>query len=150
MISSTFGERFLYARLHQQVYGIGEESDGVFAAAIGVGSSSVTAYKTADEAPPANRTLAIAQRCGVDPGWLSFGEMTTAQSPIGFERWIGSRRNRQAGAAALRVAEDAVFGDGSKSPIPTREREVDSLEQEEVPPTRATGTVGRPGAKKRR
>jgi hypothetical protein len=45
------------------------------------------------------------------------------------------------------IDERRAFGDGSESPIPTIERE--SFEEEDTT-TRATGTSGRPNAKKRR
>lgn len=102
MTPSTFGERFLFARIVQAMRGI-SETDGEFAEAVGVGSSSVTAYKTATEAPPASRVAVIAKRCHVDPGWLTFGEQSGAPSPLGFEDWLVRRRENN---RSLRVAEE--------------------------------------------
>lgn len=86
-IASTFGQRFEFARAQQAVNGR-KETDTDFAEAVGVGSSAVTGYKSAINAPPAERVLVIAKRCGVDPGWLAFGEDTNATAPVGFAGWL--------------------------------------------------------------
>lgn len=130
MSLSTFGERFLFARLVQALGGT-TETDGDFAEAVGVGSSTITGYKSADEAPPAGRALAIAKRCGVDPGWLSFGDDSAAPAPSGWERWFATRREP---ASPLRDAIAAASGAVRKA----------ELEPEDIPAPRGSGLVEKP------
>jgi hypothetical protein len=85
--ASTFGQRFAFARVVQSFGGV-TETDTAFGKAIGVVSGAMTGYKNAITAPPAERVLVIAKRCGVDPGWLAFGEDTTAEAPPGFQTWL--------------------------------------------------------------
>jgi hypothetical protein len=92
---STFAQRFEYARARQHVLGTWRE-DSVLAAHLGIAASQITDYKARDEAPPAKRTLAIAQWCGVDPGWLAFGADSAAPAPEGFEAWLAATRQRSA------------------------------------------------------
>jgi hypothetical protein len=129
---STFAQRFEFARDRQRALGTWRE-DQELARQVGVAASRIVEYKARSEAPGASRTLALARVMAVDPGWLAFGEASQAPAPGGFDTWI---RNR--------AARDPFAGGFA---VPTLERE--SFEEEE-PPTRATGTSGRPGAKKRR
>jgi transcriptional regulator with XRE-family HTH domain len=94
---STFALRFEFARLYQAIHGV-TEADQDFAVAIGVSPGSVTAYKTALVPPPYERVIAIARRCGVDPGWLAFGSESWAPQPQEFESWL---QRRLAGGASL-------------------------------------------------
>jgi transcriptional regulator with XRE-family HTH domain len=110
--------------------------DSELASILGMRSQSeITAYKSRAIPPHATHVLLIAQQCGVDPGWLAFGQDSKAPAPDGFEKWLRNKTEE---------AEHA-FGDGAE--IPTLERE--SFDEEE-PSTRATGTLGRPRGKKRR
>lgn len=80
---STFGQRFEFARDYQSVHGV-KERDTEFAKAIGVSNGLVSGWRVADQPPPTDRCLAIAERCRVDPGWLAFGEKSRAPAPMGF------------------------------------------------------------------
>jgi transcriptional regulator with XRE-family HTH domain len=132
---STFGERFSFARDFQRFSGR-KMSDGELARLLGFKSQSeISTYKNRGAPPHAERVLIVAEQCGVDPGWLAFGNDSKAPAPIGWDVWLQRRQEDDARA----------FSDGAE--IPTLERE--SFDEEE-PPTRATGTSGRPGAKKRR
>jgi hypothetical protein len=93
-VASTFAQRFEFARDRQRGLGTWQD-DSALAIHLGVASSSITEYKTRDEAPPAKRTLAIARICGVDPGWLAFGEDSGAPRPDGFAFWLENRRKAQ-------------------------------------------------------
>lgn len=84
---SRFGERFRFARIEQAHRGR-EENDSAFARGVGVVPGAVTGYKEGDSPPPVARILAIAKRCGVDPGWLAFGEDSAAPAPNGFAGWL--------------------------------------------------------------
>lgn len=84
---SRFAHRFAYARLVQPV-DTRAETDAAFGKAVGVGSSSITAYHKAANPPPAPRVLAIAKRCKLDPGWLAFGTESAAPVPEGFVEWL--------------------------------------------------------------
>lgn len=146
MTPSTFGERFQFARLVQAMGGI-SETDSEFAEAVGVGSSSVTAYKSADEAPPASRVLVMAQRTGVDPGWLSFGEATAAPAPAGFDAWL--ERRRQAldarSTSYQRVTATIEKAAADEDLLIRRARRVAEVEPKDVPAPRS----GTAAAKKR-
>jgi transcriptional regulator with XRE-family HTH domain len=88
---TTFAERFEFARDRQRGLGTWQE-DQIFARRVGVEPGSISGYKSRDEAPPAKRTLAIAQECEVDPGWLAFGEDSAAPAPVGFSDWLARKR----------------------------------------------------------
>jgi hypothetical protein len=120
-MTSTFGERFQAARDFQAASGR-REKDGEFADAIGVSGGLVSAFKGAKEPPPTDRVLAIAKRCGVDPGWLAFGNGSHAPAPDGFEVWLENfrakpkkptvrrRRERRQQPAAKRGVQAKVAG----------------------------------------
>lgn len=101
---STFALRFEFARARQHALGTWRE-DQVLAEHIGVAPSRIAEYKTRDEAPAAGRTLMIAEWCGVDPGWLAFGEASGAPRPDGFALWLENRRKT---VPQLVVAESAA------------------------------------------
>jgi transcriptional regulator with XRE-family HTH domain len=103
-VLSSFAERFEYSRDRQRVLGTWAK-DEVLAEAIGVSQASVSDYKAREIAPPVDRTLAIARWCGVDPGWLGFGEDTKAPAPDGFAQWLESRR---APRLAMKPAKSAA------------------------------------------
>lgn len=88
--TSTFAQRFEFARAAQHLLGTWQE-DSELAAEAGVASSRISEYKERDEAPPARRTLALAEAIGVDPGWLAFGEASAAPAPNGFTEWLARR-----------------------------------------------------------
>lgn len=90
-VKSTFAERLEYSRDRQRVLG-SWEADQALAAHLGVSKASVSEYKKSETAPAVDRTLAIAQWVGVDPGWLAFGEDTAAPAPEGFSSWLEKRR----------------------------------------------------------
>lgn len=90
-VKSTFAERLEFSRDRQRVLG-SWEADGALAEHLGVSKASVSDYKKSETAPAAERTLAIAQWVGVDPGWLAFGEDTAAPAPEGFTVWFEKRR----------------------------------------------------------
>jgi transcriptional regulator with XRE-family HTH domain len=87
---STFAQRFEYARDRQRQLGTWQE-DVALADRIGVAASQISGYKARDDAPPAKRTLALAQICEVDPGWLAFGDLSLAPSPEGWSAWLAKR-----------------------------------------------------------
>lgn len=91
VVPSTFSERFEFARDRQRVLGTWQE-DQELAGDIGVARSQISEYKAREIAPPVERTLALARRIGVDPGWLAFGEDTVAPAPEGFAAWLANRR----------------------------------------------------------
>ena len=91
---STFAERFAFARSHQDISGRGE-NDSAFAKAIEVSASTISDYRQRDEVPPAERVLTIAERTGVDPGWLAFGARTQAPAPAGFGQWLEGQRQKK-------------------------------------------------------
>jgi transcriptional regulator with XRE-family HTH domain len=90
-VPSTFAERFEFARDRQRILGTWQK-DEALAEAVGLSAQQISDYKKREAAPPADRTLAIAKWCGVDPGWLGFGEFTKAPAPEGFEQWLAARR----------------------------------------------------------
>ena len=90
---STFAQRFEYMRARQHVLGTWQE-DAELAKSVGIAASQISGYKSRDEAPNAKRTLALAQACGADPGWLAFGEDTAAPAPEGFSDWLAKRYPR--------------------------------------------------------
>lgn len=89
-VASTFAQRFAYTRDRQRVLGTWQE-DAELATRIGVNASQISEYKGREESPPAKRTLAIAQICGVDPGWLAFGADSAAPAPERFDEWLAKR-----------------------------------------------------------
>lgn len=90
-VPSTFSERLEFTRDRQRMLGTWQK-DEVFAEAVGVSSTQISEYKRREIAPPADRTLAIAKWCAVDPGWLAFGEDTSAPAPDGFAAWFATKR----------------------------------------------------------
>lgn len=90
-VPSTFAERLEFARDRQRLLGTWV-ADQALAAEIGVSRSQFSDDKNREVAPSAERTLALARICGVDPGWLSFGEDTAAPAPDGFSTWFENRR----------------------------------------------------------
>lgn len=92
---SAFAERFEFARTHQAFHGR-REGDREFAVGIGVVPGSITEYKSRVDPPPHERVLAIAARCGVDPGWLAYGEDCAAPPPVGFTAWYAKQDHSQA------------------------------------------------------
>jgi hypothetical protein len=88
---STFSERFEFARDRQRLLG-SWQPDGALATAVGVSPSQMTEYKARLTAPASERTLALAKRIEVDPGWLAFGEDSKAPAPDGFTDWLARRR----------------------------------------------------------
>lgn len=103
-VKSTFAERLEYSRDRQRILG-SWEADGVLAEYLGVSKASVSDYKKSETAPAAERTLAIAQWVGVDPGWLAFGAESAAPAPEGFELWLVGRRKRSPQPAEQPAAE---------------------------------------------
>lgn len=98
---STFAQRFEYARDRQRALGTWQE-DEKLAKGVGVKPSGITAYKARHLAPPANRTLRLAKLCGVDPGWLAFGEDSAAPAPEGFDDWMDRKNYRRLKASAFK------------------------------------------------
>jgi len=91
---STFAERFAFSRDHQSYSGAGE-TDEAFAEAVGASPGTISAYRIRDAAPPSEGVLAIAERCGVDPGWLEFGAKTQAPAPPNFDQWLEKQREKK-------------------------------------------------------
>lgn len=112
-----FAERFLFARDYQRGQGRWT-SDGDLANELGLASQSeISAYKKRDIAPGADKTLAIAKRTGVDPGWLAFGEDTAAPAPDNFATWLENKRTAEP-TRALRLAERSRTAYGAPEPDP--------------------------------
>ena len=44
-------------------------------------SGSVSQWRSEEQIPPARVQLAIAEACGVDPGWLTYGAKSAAPTP---------------------------------------------------------------------
>lgn len=89
---SAFSERFLFARDFQRLSGR-VLTDGDLADLLGFKSQGeITTYKARTTPPHAERVLIVALQCGVDPGWLAFGEDSQAPRPPGFEQWLENRR----------------------------------------------------------
>jgi hypothetical protein len=89
---SSFSERFLFARDFQRLSGR-VLTDGDLADLLGFKSQGeITTYKARTTPPHAERVLIVALQCGVDPGWLAFGEDSQAPRPPGFEQWLENRR----------------------------------------------------------
>lgn len=101
MTRSQFGQRFRFARIEQAHLGR-EENDSTFAKGLGVTPGAVTAYKDGDKPPPVARVLDIAKRCGVDPGWLAFGEDCGAPAPAGFAAWLANQPKPKERAAIVK------------------------------------------------
>ena len=115
---SRFADRFAYARLVQPVE-TRAEKDRAFGKAVGVGSSSIVAYRDADDPPPVVRVLAIAKRCQLDPGWLAFGRESAAPEPDGFAAWL---QNKRTGPAAERPIK--VMPASALEPVPHPKKRV--------------------------
>src|SRR4051812_8952382 len=80
--------------------------DGELAERLGFKSQSeISTYKKRETPPHAERVLIVAKACGVDPGWLAFGEETAAPAPEGFATWIENRRARTRASAPLERKE---------------------------------------------
>jgi transcriptional regulator with XRE-family HTH domain len=127
-----FAERLAYVRWVRSMGRLKPETDAELARAMGVGDKWLAKWKTSARPPEGRSEAAAIEASGVvSVDWL-YDARGEAPRPELWRDWIDERR---------------AFGDGSESPIPTLERE--SFEEEE-PTTRATGTVGRPNAKKRR
>jgi transcriptional regulator with XRE-family HTH domain len=47
-------------------------------------AGQVSEYQKANVMPPLEVVWAYAKACGVDPGWLAFGDDTSASGPSGF------------------------------------------------------------------
>lgn len=94
--SSTFGERFSFARWYEAGH-IRDETDEQFAAAVGRTKGAASQWRRAKEPPPADICRAIAARAGVDPGWLMLGERSQAPHPQGFTRWLEVQREGNKG-----------------------------------------------------
>lgn len=125
--TSTFGQRFLFARDYQRLHRRWT-SDADLARELGFsGSSEITGYKKRLSAPPADRVLTVARTCGVDPGWLAFGAESAAPEPEGFARWLENQKSE------ANVAETDPFGDGSDAGIPAAPVEAFESADEEVP-----------------
>lgn len=110
---STFAERFAFARDHQAMGGM-RENNGEFAKGIGVSAGLITEYLQRDDAPPSDRVLAIAVRCGVDPGWLEFGALTKAPEPDKFQEWLRKTREKKHAAIVKTVEDDFPIRQPSK------------------------------------
>jgi transcriptional regulator with XRE-family HTH domain len=135
---SSFGERLGFVIwLAGKVLGV--DSGKQFAQAIGKRSSQLSRWLKEDPRPEWATIKRMADAVGVSPMWLDEPTANGAVEPDDFPEWLVARRRR------LADEDERAFDDGAE--IPTLERE--SFEEEE-PPTRATGTTARSGAKKRR
>jgi hypothetical protein len=130
-----FAERLAYVRWVRQAQLRRYENDRQLAAALGVGEKWLGKWKDSTKAPEGRSEAAAIEavlgRAATE--WL-YDRVGDPPNPELWQAWL----------------EEGAFGDGSESPIPTHGRLIDSLEDKEEPPTRGTGTTGRPGAKKRR
>lgn len=115
MTESSFGERFCYARWHEERVRP-RESDGEFAAALELSKASISAYRKATSPPPDAVVTAIARRTGVDPGWLAYGARSAAPEPPDFAVWLGAQRTPN--VAPVEQAQEPV----PMPPIPTAPR----------------------------
>jgi transcriptional regulator with XRE-family HTH domain len=79
--ATTFGQRFDQALRRWRVGGVRERTDLDFAKEVGVTSGLVSQWKEREDAPPPGSALKAALALGVDPGWLSYGELSTAPAP---------------------------------------------------------------------
>jgi transcriptional regulator with XRE-family HTH domain len=88
---STFGERFAFARWWQAGH-LRDESDSDFATAVGRDKATVSGWRRLIKPPPADACRAIADRTGVDAGWLTHGELSQAPEPDEFRQWLDVQR----------------------------------------------------------
>jgi len=80
MAGQPFHTRFLVAwQAFERLAGHRVDSQE-FASALGVSRPSVSVWQKASEPPPHDRILVIARACGVDPGWLAYGD--DSQAPM--------------------------------------------------------------------
>lgn len=103
--STTFGERFGFGRWWQSLTRA-DENDAEFARAVGRSSTQIGEYRKAAETPNANLWPDVAERMGVDYGWLTGrteGPPDSWEDRALFldllERWVlTARRQREAEA----------------------------------------------------
>jgi hypothetical protein len=133
-IAGNFALRFGYARWLRHLLSGEPPGYAGIGRATGLSGQAVSGWSGRAEAPT-NYKLhrPLAEFLGVDRDWLIDG---VGEAPDGdlWLRWVRARHE-----------DHDAFADGAE--IPTIERE--SFEEEDTP-TRATGTSGRPNAKKRR
>jgi transcriptional regulator with XRE-family HTH domain len=125
-----FAERLAYVRWVRQARLRRYENDRQLAAALGVGEKWLGKWKDSTKAPEGRSEASAIEAVLGRPTteWLYDG-VGEPPNPELWQAWL----------------DEHAFAGGAE--IPTLDRE--SFEEEE-PPTRATGTAGRPGAKKRR
>lgn len=102
---STFGERFVFGRLWQSIHSV-LESDDDFAKGVELSPGSISAYRKRDEAPPMASVRPVAERLGVDAGWLAAGG--EAGQPEGFADWLQRQRDALKARAKYKTATDAA------------------------------------------
>ena len=86
---SDWSARLFWARKALELRLGTEISDGEFASRVARrmgraephAPSSISQWKSGDQVPPPEVQLAIAQECGVDPGWLTYGLASRAPIP---------------------------------------------------------------------
>lgn len=115
MTESSFGERFCYARWHEERVRP-RESDGEFAAALDLSKASISAYRKATSPPPDVVVTAIAERTGVDPGWLAYGARSAAPEPPDFAVWLTAQRAEAPAPSAVEQLEEAPHEDSTGRP----------------------------------
>jgi transcriptional regulator with XRE-family HTH domain len=125
-----FAERLAYVRWVRQARLRRYENDRQLAAALGVGEKWLGKWKDSTRAPEGRSEAAAIEAV--------LGREATAWLYDG----VGEPPNRELWHAWL---DEHAFDAGAE--LPTQDRE--SFEEEDTP-TRATGTSGRPNAKKRR
>lgn len=91
MADSTFGERFAFARWYETGR-VRNETDAEFGEAIYRSKGAVSQWRKSEIPPPQPICAAIAERTGVDLGWLMAGEKSHAPEPEGFARWLATYR----------------------------------------------------------
>lgn len=129
---STFAERLAFARVLMHFRTGEAPTNADIGRAVDRTGQWVTKWAESDTPPRDYEVHApLAKYLAVPETWLIRDDGLPPREDL-WADWLAERR---------------AFGDGSESPIPTLERE--SFEEEQ-PPARATGTAGRPGAKKRR
>lgn len=95
---SRWSERYRYARNLLDNLALGETRKRVTDEEFGVlvawmmdpprepySKASVSQWKYEQQEPPQKTVRAIAKLCGVDPGWLYFGDASSAHGPIGWK-----------------------------------------------------------------
>jgi transcriptional regulator with XRE-family HTH domain len=89
MDESTWGHRFWLARVVLNLREPDEVADADFGKRVAkrmrrrrpFRTSSVSQWRTGKQSPPPDVQLAIAEECGVDPGWLTYGQRSQAPAP---------------------------------------------------------------------